>query len=38
MDGLFTKVLYENFYDVIRTGAKQKFVSNLILKISTNMW
>lgn len=29
---------YENVYDVIRTGAQQKFVSNLILKISSAMW
>lgn len=29
---------YENSYDVIRTGAQQKFVSNLILKTLFAMW
>ncbi len=40
MGKLFTKVLKtrKNFFGVIRTGAKQKFVSNLILKISSTMW
>lgn len=33
------KSSYENFYDgAIRAGAQQKFVSNLILKISFTMW
>lgn len=32
------KSSYEKFYDAIRTGAQQKFVSNLILKISLAMW
>ena len=42
MGKLFTKVPkreWENFLrDIIRTGAKQKFVSNLILKIFSTMW
>lgn len=29
---------YENSYNVIRTGAQQKFVSNLILKTLLAMW
>lgn len=40
MDGetVYKSSYEKNFYDAIRAGAQQKFVSNLILKIFSTMW